>query len=149
MIRDLLLGYSYKKIIDSQITKYSENDRVYYVNLILNKLFELNNYIKYEMIKIIDYLELFHVDFNSNPYLKQFINLLENFSNANSNINKIFDDLGIQRDDFNEIKKILNLNEEFFSTSKIITMMKENINKIMESKTLNPFTKKEYMKFIN
>lgn len=112
-------------------------------NLLIDKFLELKTFIKFKLSKIINYFELFNLNYNSNVNLNRFVFYLKDYNELNI-IDKIFEDLGIEEEDFAKLDKFIP-NIEQASTSKIIQTLNKNKNEI-ENINLSPFTKRNIKK---
>lgn len=136
-IERLLNGVSVKELVYSFNKSYNINVNTKNVNLFIDKIFVLKNYIKFTLSKILNYFELFNVK-NNNNCLNMFRKLLSEFSDYDGN-DKILDDLGIEEEDFNAISNYVKYGK-INSTSNVIKTIKKNKNEILEE-NISPFTK--------
>lgn len=136
-IERLLNGVSVKELVYSFNKSYNLNANTKNVNLFIDKIFVLKNYIKFTLSKILNYFELFNVK-NNNNCLNMFRKLLSEFSDYDGN-DKILDDLGIEEADFNAISNYVKYGK-INSTSNVIKTIKKNKNEIL-GENISPFTK--------
>lgn len=136
-IEMLLNGVSVKELVYSFNKSYNLNANTKNVNLFIDKIFVLKNYIKFTLSKILNYFELFNVK-NNNNCLNMFRKLLSEFSDYDGN-DKILDDLGIEEEDFNAISNYVKYGK-INSTSNVIKTIKKNKNEIL-GENISPFTK--------
>ncbi len=136
-IERLLNGVSVKELVYSFNKSYNINVNTKNVNLFIDKIFVLKNYIKFTLSKILNYFELFNVK-NNNNCLNMFRKLLSEFSDYDGN-DKILDDLGIEEEDFNAISNYVKYGK-INSTSNVIKTIKKNKNEIL-GENISPFTK--------
>lgn len=136
-IERLLNGVSVKELVYSFNKSYNINVNTKNVNLFIDKIFVLKNYIKFTLSKILNYFELFNVK-NDNNCLNMFRKLLSEFSDYDGN-DKILDDLGIEEEDFNAISNYVKYGK-INSTSNVIKTIKKNKNEIL-GENISPFTK--------
>lgn len=136
-IERLLNGVSVKELVYSFNKSYNLNANTKNVNLFIDKIFVLKNYIKFTLSKILNYFELFNVK-NNNNCLNMFRKLLSEFSDYDGN-DKILDDLGIEEEDFNAISNYVKYGK-INSTSNVIKTIKKNKNEIL-GENISPFTK--------
>lgn len=136
-IERLLNGVSIKELVYSFNKSYNINVNTKNVNLFIDKIFVLKNYIKFTLSKILNYFELFNLKSNNNC-LNMFRKLLSEFSDYDGN-DKILDDLGIEEEDFNAISNYVKYGK-INSTSNVIKTIKKNKNEIL-GENISPFTK--------
>lgn len=136
-IERLLNGVSVKELVYSFNKSYNINVNTKNVNLFIDKIFVLKNYIKFTLSKILNYFELFNLKSNNNC-LNMFRKLLSEFSDYDGN-DKILDDLGIEEEDFNAISNYVKYGK-INSTSNVIKTIKKNKNEIL-GENISPFTK--------
>lgn len=136
-IERLLNGVSVKELVYRFNKSYNINVNTKNVNLFIDKIFVLKNYIKFTLSKILNYFELFNVK-NNNNCLNMFRKLLSEFSDYDGN-DKILDDLGIEEEDFNAISNYVKYGK-INSTSNVIKTIKKNKNEIL-GENISPFTK--------
>lgn len=146
----------YLVFIDMMLSKKSFNEIFFYFesnngllsdknkNLLIDKFLELRIFIKFKLSKIINYFELFNVNYNLNGVLKNFIFSLKNFNDL-SITEKILEDLGIEETDFTKLNKFISQTEQV-STSGIIHSLNQN-KKEIETMDLSPFTKRNIQRF--
>lgn len=137
----MINGANYFKIICWFEKKYGElsiNNK----NKLLEKLFELKKYIKFKLSKIIDYFNLFKIDYNANNILRSFVSKIKTTDEQSISV-KIFDDLGVEESDFKKLNNLLT-NKNDLSTSDVIRFLKNNKNEINKLE-LSPFTKRNIM----
>lgn len=136
---DLLLNKTYKQIVDSFNNKYNLSGNKENINLFIDSLYELNNFIKFKFSKFVNYIEL-HKDesISSNKQLQQFIGILSNYKSLDTAY-KILDDLGINEEDSRKILEFLNITN-VISTSVVIKLIRKNKDFLLQQ-DLTPFTK--------
>lgn len=136
---DLLLNKTYKQIVESFNNKYNLSGNKENINLFIDSLYELNNFIKFKFSKLVNYIEL-HKDelISNNKQLKQFIGILSNYKSLDTAY-KILDDLGINEEDSRKILEFLNITN-VISTSVIIKLIRQNKDFLLQQ-DLTPFTK--------
>ncbi|MFI3211211.1 MAG: DEAD/DEAH box helicase family protein [bacterium] len=108
------------------------------IDIFLDKINELEKIIKFKLIIIKDYLDLFIKPDEMTNDLKNYYNLLCGYTERSIEC-KILDDLGVETVDVPNIIKNLNMNSEKISTSNIISKIKSNKSKIL-SNVKSPFT---------
>ena len=136
---DLLLNKTYKQIVDSFNNKYNLSGNKENINLFIDSLYELNNFIKFKFSKFVNYIEL-HKDksISNNKQLQQFIGILSNYKSLDTAY-KILDDLGINEEDSRKILEFLNITN-VISTSVVIKLIRKNKDFLLQQ-DLTPFTK--------
>ena len=136
---DLLLNKTYKQIVDSFNAKYNLSGNKENINLFIDSLYELNNFIKFKFSKFVNYIELHKDDsISSNKQLQQFIGILSNYKSLDTAY-KILDDLGINEEDSRKILEFLNITN-IISTSVVIKLIRQNKDLLLQQ-DLTPFTK--------
>lgn len=138
-IMKLLLGNSVKECVDDFNENFNKSKNVDYINLFIDSLNEAISYIKFDLMKLPNYLRVFNVDITGNELLSKFCMLLGGFVDSDIAM-KILDDLGIERKDFPGILKVLKINGST-STSQVIKLIENNRNKLIADKSLSPFSK--------
>lgn len=135
----LLLNKTYKQIVDSFNSKYNLNGNKENINLFIDSLYVLNNFIKFKFSKFVNYIEL-HKDnsISNNKLLQQFIGILSNYKSLDTAY-KILDDLGINEEDSRKILEFLNITN-IISTSVVIKLIRQNKDFLLQQ-DLTPFTK--------
>ncbi len=138
-IVDLLYGKSYKEIVDFFNRNYNLNGNKENINIFIDSLYELNNFIKFKFSKFVNYIEL-HKDenINNNKQLMHFVGILSNYKLLDTAY-KILDDLGINEEDSRKILELLNITN-VISTSVVIRLIRKN-KEILLQQDLSPFTK--------
>ena len=136
-IRDILLNKSFKDIIKEFNEIYNTTRDIENINIFIDALYNLNNYIKFKFSKIVNYLEIVKKDIN-NETTKTFISLISSFNNAEVSY-KILDDLGIENNDAQKIVEVLKIGNEI-SASSMMSILKENKD-ILMNEGLSPFSK--------
>ena len=138
-IVDLLYGKSYKEIVDFFNRNYNLNGNKENINIFIDSLYELNNFIKFKFSKFVNYIEL-HKDenINNNKQLMHFVGILSNYKSLDTAY-KILDDLGINEEDSRKILELLNITN-VISTSVVIRLIRKN-KEILLQQDLSPFTK--------
>lgn len=132
---DLLNKKSLKLIIDDFNRSFNTNHNVENVNIFIDSLYVLNNFIKFKLIKIIDYVDILNIE--KNVELNKLIGLLSTYKSLETSY-KILDDLGIIEDDSKKILELLNISN-VISSSTMIKQIKTNKSLLINS-NLNPFT---------
>lgn len=136
---DLLLNKTYKQIVDSFNSKYNLSGNKENINLFIDSLYELNNFIKFKFSKFVNYIELHKDDsISNNKLLQQFIGILSNYKSLDTAY-KILDDLGINEEDSKKILEFLNITN-VISTSVVIKLIRQNKEFLLQQ-DLTPFTK--------
>ena len=138
-IVDLLCGKTYKEIVDYFNKNYNLNGNKENINIFIDSLYELNNFIKFKFSKFVNYIEL-HKDesIDDNTQLKHFIGILSNYKSLDTAY-KILDDLGINEEDSRKILELLNITN-VISTSAVIRLIRKH-KEILLQQDLSPFTK--------
>ena len=136
-IVDILVNKSFKDIIKNFNIKYNTTRNIENINIFIDALYNLNNYIKFKFSKIINYLEVVKKEI-SNENVKKFISLISSFNNSEVSY-KILDDLGIETNDAQKIIKVLNISNDI-SASSMMNILKENKIKLLKE-NLSPFSK--------
>lgn len=136
-IVDILVNKSFKDIIKDFNIKYNTTRNIENINIFIDALYNLNNYIKFKFSKIINYLEVVKKEI-SNENVKKFISLISSFNNSEVSY-KILDDLGIETNDAQKIIKVLNISNDI-SASSMMNILKENKIKLLKE-NLSPFSK--------
>lgn len=136
-LNDILNGKTFKEIISRFNAEYNPTFDIGNINIFIDALYSLNNYIKFRFSKIINYLDL--LDKNSlSEIVQNFISLVSSFNNMEIAY-KILDDLGIDNNDSSKIISLLKINKNI-STSDMIRLLKENLELLLKS-DISPFTK--------
>lgn len=136
---DLLLDKTYKQIVDNFNNKYNLSRDKENINLFIDSLYELNNFIKFKFYKFVNYIELYKDEStNNNKQLQQFIGILANYKSLDTAY-KILDDLGINEEDSKKILELLNITN-IVSTSLVIKLIRQN-KEFLLHQDLTPFTK--------
>lgn len=136
---DLLLNKTYKQIVDNFNNKYNLSRDKENINLFIDSLYELNNFIKFKFYKFVNYIELYKDEsINNNKQLQQFIGILANYKSLDTAY-KILDDLGINEEDSKKILELLNITN-IVSTSLVIKLIRQNKDFLLHQ-DLTPFTK--------
>lgn len=137
-INMLISGNSYSDVIFYFESKYGHLS-LKNKNRLIDKLLELRAFIKFKLIKIINYFDLFNVDYHNHFVLRQFVLNLKKYSDLKI-IDKIFEDLGVEENDFGELKSLID-EDESISTSEVISILRKNTERI-DSMNLSPFTRR-------
>lgn len=138
-IVDLLCGKSYKEIVDYFNKNYNLNNNKENINIFIDSLYELNNFIKFKFSKFVNYIELYKDEsINDNKQLKHFIGILSNYKSLDTAY-KILDDLGINEEDSRKMLELLNITN-VISTSVVIKLIRKN-KEFLLKQDLSPFTK--------
>ena len=136
---DLLLDKTYKQIVDNFNNKYNLSRDKENINLFIDSLYELNNFIKFKFYKFVNYIELYKDEStNNNKQLQQFIGILANYKSLDTAY-KILDDLGINEEYSKKILELLNITN-IVSTSLVIKLIRQN-KEFLLHQDLTPFTK--------
>ena len=136
---DLLLNKTYKQIVDNFNNKYNLSRDKENINLFIDSLYELNNFIKFKFYKFVNYIELYKDEsINNNKQLQQFIGILANYKSLDTAY-KILDDLGINEEDSKKILELLNITN-IVSTSLVIKLIRKNKDFLLHQ-DLTPLTK--------
>lgn len=136
-INDILNGKPFKEIINMFNLEYNSNNDIENINLFIDALYNLNNYIKFKFSKILNYVDIVQKTI-VNESLKTFMSLLTSFNKLETSY-KILDDLGIENEDAQKIIQILNLDNNI-SASKMIKLLKTNKQKLLKNIS-SPFSK--------
>ena len=136
-INHILNTKPFKEIIRVFNFEYNINGNVENINLFIDALYNLNNYIKFKFSKIINYIEVANKTIN-NEIMRNFITLISSFNKLETSY-KILDDLGIENEDAQKIIEALNINNNI-SASKMMRLLKNNKEKLLEE-MLSPFSK--------
>ena len=136
-INDILNKKPFKEIISVFNSEYNSNGNIENINLFIDALYNLNNYIKFKFSKIINYIEIANSTIN-NENMRNFIALLSSFNKLETSY-KILDDLGIENEDAQKIIEVLNIDNNI-SASKMMGLLKTNKNKLLEEIS-SPFSK--------
>lgn len=112
-------------------------------NLLTDKLLELRTYIKFKLSKIINYFELYNVDYNKYDVLRFFASKLKSFCELDVTA-KILEDLGVEECDFSQLKPLIG-NIDDISTSIVIKTLRKNKDRINQM-SISPFTKRNIQK---
>lgn len=140
-INNLLHKQSIKSMVEDFNMKYNIKKSINNINIFINSIFELNNYIKFKFCRIVDYISFINKEIKS-PILKQFIQLVNSYNNKGM-ANKILEDLGIEANDALKIVETLNLDDNI-STSKMIDRLKKDQKRVINS-VESPFSKNNIM----
>lgn len=138
-IMKLLLGSTIKECVDDFNENFNTSKNIDYINLFIDSLNEAVSYIKFELMKLPNYLRVFNIDISGNEILSKFCMLLGGFVD-NDIAMKILDDLGIERSDSSRIVDVLNISGTI-STSQVIKLIENNRDKLVADKALSPFSK--------
>lgn len=134
----LLSNIPYKAIVADFNKKINIRHNMANINVFIDSLYELNNFIKFKFSKLVKYIELYETDeMKQNKNLQKFIGLLANYKNFET-VLKILDDLGINEEDSKKIVEILEV-ADITSTSSIIRLIKQKKTLLLKEK-LSPFT---------
>lgn len=138
-IVDLLCGKSYKEIVDYFNKNYNLSNNKENINIFIDSLYELNNFIKFKFSKFVNYIELYKDEsMKDNKQLKYFIGILSNYKSLDTAY-KILDDLGINEEDSRKMLELLNITN-VISTSVVIKLIRKNKEFLLQQ-DLSPFTK--------
>lgn len=140
-INNLLHKQSIKSMVEDFNMKYNIKKSINNINVFINSIFELNNYIKFKFCRIVDYISFINKEIKS-PILKQFIQLVNSYNNKGM-AHKILEDLGIEPNDALKIVETLNLDDNI-STSKMIDRLKKDQKRVINS-VESPFSKNNIM----
>lgn len=137
-IVDLLLNKSYKDIVNNFNERFNLDGDISNVNIFIDSLYELNNFIKFKFSKFIEYIDLKKLESQkANIELNNFIGILSSYNSLETAF-KILEDLGINDVDSKVILKYLNV-PNITSTSTIIKLIRDNKNALLKQ-NLTPFT---------
>lgn len=140
-ITKLLFGNSVKECVDDFNEHFNKMLNKTNINLFIDALNETISYIKFKLVKTCDYFNFFGVDIAQNKSLGQYVVFLGNFAQADI-VDKILEDLGIEAEDFQSIKKALRFGQnQKVSTSIVIQKIKDNKTAILHM-NISPFTKR-------
>lgn len=141
-ITKMIIGYSLNEIIND-FEKDNGDLSVENTNLLIDRLLELRTYIKFKLSKIINYFNLYNLDTSKNEKLDAFVKGLQRFNDL-SQLYKIFEDLGIEENDYSKLEKYIPIKEKI-STSDVIKALISNKG-IINNLDLSPFTKRNINK---
>lgn len=138
----LLVSTNGMKSVIGRFTKefpeYTTSD----INLFIDTLFEIDEFIKFHMMKLVSIYDLFDSKdlFNSveNRAFIQSINLIKNYSNSNDGYERILTDLGFPKEDILKIRNEITDFQEVKGTENKLRKLK-NKSTFLE---LSPFGKK-------
>ena len=136
MINDGLL----KPVIDKFVTKY--NPSVVDINKFIDTLFQIDEFIKFKMTKIIGIYELFNsknlFDKSNNRAFIQSIYMIESYFDSTDGYERILNDLGIPQEDIVKIASEVSKMKDIVGTENKLkkTMEKDFFN------YLSPFSKR-------
>ncbi len=134
----LLLGISYKHIVDKFNNTLNVKHNLSNINVFIDSLYELNNFIKFKFSKLIQYIELYETpEMKNNKNLQKFIGILAGYKSFDTAY-KILDDLGINEEDSKKILEFLGITN-VTSTSYIIRLIRIN-REFLIKQDLTPFT---------
>ena len=137
-IGSLLSNQKYKQLVSIFNSKYNTSYNITNINIFIDSLYELNNFIKFKFSKLVQYINLYETnEIKSNVELQKYIGMLSSYK-AFDTASKILDDLGINEEDSKRIMESLNISN-VTSTSSIIRIIKQN-KKYLLSQDLSPFT---------
>ena len=137
-IGSLLSNQNYKQLVEIFNNLYNTSHNLTNVNIFIDSLYELNNYIKFKFSKFVQYISLYQTaGMKSNVELQKFIGMLSSYKTFDTAA-KILDDLGINEEDSKKIIDILNISN-VTSTSSVIKIIRKNRNYLL-SQDLSPFT---------
>lgn len=136
-INDLLNKKSIKTMIQEfnnifNITKDREN-----INMFIDGLYNLINYIKFRLSKFVNYVEIIQPKIE-NESVNTFISLIATFNKLDTSF-KILDDLGIETGDVQKIIDILKIDNNV-SASMVLDLIEDKRNDILKE-DLSPFSK--------
>ena len=141
-ILDILSGKTYKQILGSFNQKYNVSKDRENMNIFIDSLYNLNNYIKFKFSKIINYIEVAQIE-NISDVLNRFIALLSNYNKMETSF-KILDDLGIENNDAQIIIDTLKIDTTKISASKMMDMIRNNKDDLAK-KVTSPFSMNNIM----
>ena len=136
-INELLNKKSIKEIINEFNDKFNKSHNRENINVFIDGLYVLINYIKFKMSKLVNYIEVAHKEI-VNENVNKFIALISGFNKLETSF-KILDDLGIESNDAKKILDILEIDNNV-SVSMVLNLIKEKRRKILEE-DLSPFSK--------
>lgn len=137
-INDLMYGKSFREIIKDFNSNLNLTNNIENVNILIDGLYLLNNYIKFKFSKIVNYLELINND-TSNKELNKFISIVSSY-NSMEVASKLLDDLGINNKDAKVLIEKLNITNSI-SASKLIKILRQNKDVVSRLEEISPFTK--------
>lgn len=136
-INELLNRKSIKEIINEFNRNFNRTNNRENINLFIDGLYNLINYIKFRMSKFVNYIEINHQKIE-NENVNKVISLISTFNKLDTSF-KILDDLGIESADAQKIVKILELDNNV-SASIVLNLIKEKRKEILNEE-LSPFSK--------
>lgn len=136
-MNDILNRKPFKEIIESFNHDYNLSGDIENINIFIDALYYLNNYIKFKFSKIINYIEIVNKKIE-NETLKNFISLISSYNKLETSY-KILEDLGIESNDAQRIIEVLKVDNNI-SASKMIDLIIVNKKDILKSLD-NPFSK--------
>ncbi len=136
MINDGLL----KPVIDKFVNKY--NPSVADINKFIDTLFQIDEFIKFKMMKIVGIYELFNsknlFDKSKNRAFIQSVHMIENYFDSTDGYERILSDLGIPQEDIVKIaSEISKLKEIVGTENKLRQIIKKDF-----FNNLSPFSKR-------
>ena len=136
-ILKLITKSDYKELIEDFNDNYNWKLDVENINIFIDALYDLNNYIKFKFGKIVNYIELFNIG-DSSAILKKFKNIVSAYSNTEISY-KILEDLGIDGNDIGKIVDKLDIKDNT-STSSIIRYIRIGKEELLKE-DISPFSK--------
>ena len=136
-ILKLITKSDYKELIEDFNNNYNWKLDVENINVFIDALYDLNNYIKFKFGKIVNYIELFNIG-DSSAILKKFKNIVSAYTNTEISY-KILEDLGIDGNDIGKIVDKLDIKDNT-STSSIIRYIRTGKEELLKE-DISPFSK--------
>lgn len=136
----MINGGKLKPIITKFVTKYNPN--VSDINNFIDTLFQIDEFIKFKMMKMVGIYELFNnknlFDKSKNRAFIQSIHMIESYFDSTDGYERILSDLGIPQEDIVLISNEISKYNDIIGTEK-------KLKKLMETvlfNNLSPFSKK-------
>ncbi len=136
-INDLLNKKSIKAMIQEFNTRFNITSDRENINMFIDALYNLINYIKFRLSKFVNYIEIIEPKIE-NEFLNTFISLIATFNKLDTSF-KILDDLGIETSDAKKIIDILEIDNNV-SASMILGLIENKRDDIL-NQDLSPFSK--------
>ena len=136
-INELLNKKSIKTLIQEFNLKFNISKDRENINIFIDALYHLINYIKFRLSKFVNYIEIIEPKIE-NEYLNTFVSLIATFNKLDISY-KILEDLGIENSDAKKIIDMLKIDNNV-SASMVLSMI-ENKRKDILNQELSPFSK--------
>lgn len=119
--------------------KYTKND----INMYIDTLFRIDEFIKFSMMKIIAIYELFnlkgHFNKNTNSAFIQSVNMIKGYADSQDGYDRILTDLGFPKQDINLISNKISVFSDVNGTERKLIKFKDSLS---EFNKLSPFGKR-------